>query len=217
MILYRFICLPLNSTHLCQPLDVAVFRPAKTEWKDILDTWRQESWCSDNLPKTIFPSLLGKLVKHLKSTNLVSGFCASGLWPLDRNQVLKRLPSCNDTSNINEFSFNELVLKVLKENCGIGAPKRRAKKRGRKVEPGQWITTLIFSSDDENEEPSASGSKQQKKVSKKINLILAKLITTMRKRNANARNVKSFGMIRVVIDGSFAIFVVRGSSFSVQI
>ena len=35
-----FICLPPNSTHLCQPLDVAVFRPAKTEWKDILDTWR---------------------------------------------------------------------------------------------------------------------------------------------------------------------------------
>ena len=175
MILYRFICLPLNSTHLCQPLDVAVFRPAKTEWKDILDTWRQESWCSDNLPKTIFPSLLGKLVKHLKSTNLVSGFCASGLWPLDRNQVLKRLPSCNDTSNINEFSFNELVLKVLKENCGIGAPKRRAKKRERKVEPGQWITTLIFSSDDENEEPSASGSKQQKKVSKKNKFDIGKI------------------------------------------
>ena len=164
----------------------------------------------------IFPSLLGKLVKHLKSTNLVSGFRASGLWPLDRNQVLKRLPSCNDTSNINEFSFNESVLKVLKENCGIGAPKRHAKKRGRKVEPGQRITTHIFSSDDENEEPSASGSKQWKKVSKKK--LLVKLTTTMRmKRNGNARNVKSFGMMRVAIDGSFAIFVVRSSTFSVQV
>ena len=146
---------------------MAVFRPAKTEWKDIFDTWRRESRCSDNLPKTIFPSLLGKLVKCLKSTNLVFGSRASGLWPLDRNQVLKRLPSCNDTSNINEFSFNESVLKVLKENCGTGAPKRHGKKRGRKVEAGQEITSDIFSSDDENEEPSASGSKQRKKVSKK--------------------------------------------------
>ena len=129
----HFICLPPNSTHLCQPLDVAVVRPAKTEWKDILDPWRRESQCTDNLPKTIFPSLLGKLVKHLKSTNLVSGFCASGLWPSDRNQVLKRLPSCNDNSNVNWFSFNKSLLKVLKENCGIGAPKIHAKKRGRKV------------------------------------------------------------------------------------
>ena len=105
------------------------------------------------------------------------------------------------------------MLKVLKENCGIGALKRRAKKRGRKVEPGQWITTHIFSSDDENEEPSASGSKQRKKVSKKINLILAKLMTMNRKRNGNARNVKSTGMMRVVIDGSFVLFVVQGSTF----
>ena len=148
---------------------MAVFRPAKTEWKDIFDTWRRESRCSDNLPKTIFPSLLGKLVKCLKSTNLVFGSRASGLWPLDRNQVLKRLPSCNDTSNINEFSFNESVLKVLKENCGTGAVLQKdiRKKRGRKVEAGQQITSNIFSSNDKNEEPSASGSKQQKKVSKK--------------------------------------------------
>ena len=149
----RFICLPPNSTHLCQPLDVAVFRPAKTEQKDILDTWRRKSWCSDNLPKTIFPSLLGKLVNCLKSTNLVSGFGTSGLWSWDRNQVLKRLPSCNDTSNVNEFFFNKLVLKVLKENCGVGSPKRCAKERGRKVEPGQQITSDIFLSDDKNEEP----------------------------------------------------------------
>ena len=105
----------------------------------------------------------------------MSGFRASGLWPLDRNQVLKRLPSCNDTSNINEFSFNKSVLKVLKENCGIGALKRHAKKRGRKVEPGQGITTNIFSSDDENEESSASRSKQQKKVSKRNKLYIGKI------------------------------------------
>ena len=45
------------------------------------------------------------------------------------------------------------MLNVLKENCGVGSPKRCAKKRGRKVEPGQQITSDIFLSDDKNEEP----------------------------------------------------------------
>ena len=61
------------------------------------------------------------------------------------------------------------------ENCEIGAPKRRTKKRGRKVEPGQRINSDIFSNDDENEEPSASGSKQWKKVSKKNKLYIGKI------------------------------------------
>ena len=38
-----FICLPPNTTHLCQPLGVAVFHSAKIEWKDILDTSRHVS------------------------------------------------------------------------------------------------------------------------------------------------------------------------------
>ena len=50
-----FICLPPNSTHLCQPLDVAVSRALKVEWKDIFNTWRHKSKSKANLPKTIFP------------------------------------------------------------------------------------------------------------------------------------------------------------------
>ena len=53
-----FICLPPNTTHLCQRLDAAVFRSAKIEWKDILDTWRCEARRKDNLLKGTFPSML---------------------------------------------------------------------------------------------------------------------------------------------------------------
>ena len=133
----QFLCLPPNSTHLCQPLDVAVFRPTKIEWRDILDSWRKESRCADNLPKTIFPSLLYKLFCRLKSANLVSGFRATGIVPLERNEVLKRLPGTNDTTNVNEFSFNQSVLEVLKENCGVGQKKRGKRKRGKRIEPGK--------------------------------------------------------------------------------
>lgn len=38
----QFSCLPPNSTHLYQPLDVAVSGPIKTEWNNILDSWRKD-------------------------------------------------------------------------------------------------------------------------------------------------------------------------------
>ena len=53
-----FICLPPNSSHLWKPLDLAVFRALKVEWKDILDIWRRESKCKANLPKTVFPGFI---------------------------------------------------------------------------------------------------------------------------------------------------------------
>ena len=69
-----FICLPPNVTHLCQPPDVAVFQPTNIEWRDILDTWHKESKCMDNLLKTVFQSLLCKLLRRMRSESLVSGF-----------------------------------------------------------------------------------------------------------------------------------------------
>ncbi|CAG5000677.1 unnamed protein product [Parnassius apollo] len=36
----KFVCLPANSTGLCQPLDVAVFRLLKIKWSD-LEEWRE--------------------------------------------------------------------------------------------------------------------------------------------------------------------------------
>ena len=165
-----FICLPPNATHLCQPPDAAVFRPAKIEWKDILDTWRRESKCTDNLPKTVFPSLLYKLMRRLRSENLVSGFGASGVYPLDRHQVLKRLPNLVTSDEIDNAVFNESVLQILKENCSVGIEKKRVQtKRGRKITPGQRITSL---SDDENDAPGSSkkqkGSKKKKTENKNI-------------------------------------------------
>ena len=48
-----FICLPPNATHLCPPLDVSLFRPAKSEWHNILDMWHKESRLKENLHKII--------------------------------------------------------------------------------------------------------------------------------------------------------------------
>ena len=110
---------------------MAVFRPIKIEWHNILDTWRKECQSADNLPKTKFSSLLYKLFCHLKSDNCVSGFRATAIVPLERNEVLKRLPGMNDTTNVNEFPFSQSVLEILKESCGVGQRKQEKRKRGK--------------------------------------------------------------------------------------
>ena len=88
-----FITMPANSTHLCQPLDVAVFGPVKRSWRKILDRWRKDTRRKGTIPKTQFPRLLKQLFETFSSSNLKAGFRATGIFPLDCNQVLKRLPS----------------------------------------------------------------------------------------------------------------------------
>jgi hypothetical protein len=56
----HFVCLPVNSTHITQPLDVALFQPAKVAWRQILTEWKKtpEGLKSTVLPKQQFPILL---------------------------------------------------------------------------------------------------------------------------------------------------------------
>jgi hypothetical protein len=74
-----FICLPTNSTHICQPLDVAFFRPLKGKWRIILDYWKSQAKKNcQTVTKEAFPRLLKQLCESLvdndkKSNALVSG------------------------------------------------------------------------------------------------------------------------------------------------
>ncbi|KAJ8970596.1 hypothetical protein NQ314_001130 [Rhamnusium bicolor] len=86
---------PVNATHLMQLLDVAVFGPMKRKWREILDRWRKESRFLGCLPKEQFPNLLSRLWNGISATvgqNLISGFKATGLFPLNPQEVLKRIP-----------------------------------------------------------------------------------------------------------------------------
>ena len=105
-------------------------------------------------------------MKRLKSQNLVSGFRVCDIFPLDRHEILKQLPSANATDDLNKFSFNQSVLEVLKTNCTItGERKRKQTKQRKKIIPGKCIINASESEEenDENVPCSSSGKKMQQK------------------------------------------------------
>lgn len=65
-----FVCLLPNSTHLTQPLDVALFHPMKMAWRKILGEWKGTTSGLKNpiLQKQSFPGLLKKLLDVLEPT-----------------------------------------------------------------------------------------------------------------------------------------------------
>ena len=72
-----FVLLPPNSTHIAQPLDVALFGPMKRGWRKILTNWKEkEGRRQANIPKEVFPRLLRQLISSFEnaSQNLKSGF-----------------------------------------------------------------------------------------------------------------------------------------------
>lgn len=94
----RFVLMPPNSTNLCQPLDVAYFRPLKMKWREVLLAWKMKN--RGCIPKDRFPMLLRKCLQNLDDDgkNLRSGFKATGIHPFCPSEVLKRMPHCNSPS-----------------------------------------------------------------------------------------------------------------------
>ena len=141
----RFITMPPSSTHVCQPLDVAVFRTLKLNWRKILDDYRKTSRRTGVIVKTQIPQLLSRLCSKLSAGHLKSGFRACGIHPIDRGEVLKRLRGGDvyktEKDDLNVSVLNESVMRMLKEN-GQGARDNKVMKRGRKITYGKRIVTL---------------------------------------------------------------------------
>ena len=166
-----------NSTHLCQLLDVAVFRSVKWSWKLIPESWRKESRSKGCIPKENFPSLFNKLLNTLKGHNLVSGFSGTGLYPLDRRQVPKEVARFEPR----HFRGSECrgFLTVLKENMGVGTEKVvSGRKRGMKCVPGKRITneslttpdsSLTIHHQNDGEKSGPSSQVNRKNAKKKFN------------------------------------------------
>lgn len=90
---------------------------------------------SGDIPKYAFPTLLKSLDEKVRVTVakcLISGFRACGLYPLDRNEVLRKLPEYRslDQSEVRS-SLNDSLIELLK---GVrGQKDADQKKRGKKL------------------------------------------------------------------------------------
>lgn len=83
-----FICLPANSTHLTQPLDMAYFAPLKRGWRKILSEWKENGgFTCATLQKQDFPLLL-EYIEPSSKENLISGFKTCGIYLVRVEELL---------------------------------------------------------------------------------------------------------------------------------
>lgn len=83
----ELIALYPNSTHVTQPLDVAVFHAAKNSWKKAVPEWRLANG-GDRLKKEHFGGVLEQAVERLDWEKILrSGFRATGLHPFNPDAV----------------------------------------------------------------------------------------------------------------------------------
>ena len=150
----RFVCLPPNTTHMCQPLDVAFFRSLKQSWRELLNEWKKAKRGA-TVTKDLFPGLLRKLLERIsprQKENLKSGFRKCGIYPLDSQQVLNQLP---DAASVDGLLPREQVSEVFLDHLqelrqgGKSVPQRKRKRLG--VEPGKSVSGYSTTDDSSQE------------------------------------------------------------------
>jgi hypothetical protein len=76
-----------NATHIIQPLDVAVFKPLKQPWKEIVNEWLIENE-NKSLTRQHVAPLLKKVVENrVTLTTIKNGFRRCGIFPFNPDNV----------------------------------------------------------------------------------------------------------------------------------
>ena len=118
-----FAMLPPNAMQLLQLLDVCVFSLMNESWREILQEWKRENWTKGSLIKQFFPSLFKWLVNsqlELIKHHLESRFWTTGIFPLNHQEPLSRLPLPILNVSESNVSMNETLIGLLRENQGSG-------------------------------------------------------------------------------------------------
>lgn len=154
-----FICLPPNSTHLTQPLDVCFFRPVKSEWRKVITDYKSKPTKLGALDKTVFPVLFKKLFQNGKllensAKNLIVAFEKTGIFPLNKDRVLDRVPSILDQSSRPSSALSDAVMDCLSELRYGSKESEPRPKRGKKLNVPAGQSVAHYSED----QPSTSAA-----------------------------------------------------------
>jgi len=131
----QFVCLPPNSTDKMQPLDVGVFAPMKNAWKEQLRRYQDQDPDAKLVQKTEFPAMLSELMAAVDTKRILPpSFEKCGLFPLNRMEVLDRIPSELQTQQIAEHVDSALLKRLEVRRFGDQSKKKQA--RGQKYPLG---------------------------------------------------------------------------------
>jgi cobalamin biosynthesis protein CobT len=154
----RFCSLPPNSTDKLQPLDVGIFGPLKSAWKDELEHHKLSQQEAGPLSKKHFPALLNKVLKKAElDTHLPAAFKKCGLYPVSREMATARIPHRRmsvETEGMQKI-MDSVLGKRLEALRGVSkATRGRKGQLGKKIQvkPGECYTQTVDSSEEEEEE-----------------------------------------------------------------
>lgn len=155
----KFICLPPNTTHISQPLDIAFFRPMKGAWRDILRQWKNTKTgsCYTTLPKDMFPRLLTQLMDKIelnKVENLKAVFKKAGIHPVNRDKLLERLAEHKSSLLDNDLIGKAFLDQIQNERQDFIGLAGKPKKKKLQVQPGDSISIEDLRKSRENPGPS---------------------------------------------------------------
>ncbi|XP_019854203.1 PREDICTED: uncharacterized protein LOC100641974 isoform X2 [Amphimedon queenslandica] len=97
-------CLPPHTTHLCQPLDRSCYSPLKAAYNQQC----QQFLCTNPgqvINRFNFTSIFAKAwAQAMTPSNIIMGFRATGVYPLNRYIVLQHVTNSDDNCEIDELA-----------------------------------------------------------------------------------------------------------------
>lgn len=83
-----WLSLPPYSSHLLQPLDLAVFKSLKVQWGQKLCIWQRQH-TGMRIPKKQFAMLFGDMWNRVNPDIIKNGFRKGGICPFDKTVIPK--------------------------------------------------------------------------------------------------------------------------------